>query len=142
MKGRYGPNNLGHDLVRVAAGRRKILLYSEGFVETVSTAISYRRPLNLNSGSAWRAWDIFAQYARLPNAKIDRKQLPSGLHGWIDLGSLRHIRSVLQMGKSNTYWFKSNPADVWTRILNLLEYVSARQLNPVDNQFKDILMCI
>ena len=37
-KGRYGINNLGHHLGRFAAGRRRVLLYSEGFVETVSTA--------------------------------------------------------------------------------------------------------
>ena len=40
LKGRYGTNNLGHNLGRFAAGRKRILLYSEGFVETVSTAIS------------------------------------------------------------------------------------------------------
>ena len=34
MKGRYGPNNLGHDLGRFAAGRRIVLLYSEGSVKT------------------------------------------------------------------------------------------------------------
>ena len=38
-KGRYGINNLGHGLGRFPAGRRRILLYSEGFVETASTAI-------------------------------------------------------------------------------------------------------
>ena len=32
MKGRYGINNLGRDLGRSAAGRRRALLYSEGFV--------------------------------------------------------------------------------------------------------------
>ena len=31
-------NNLGHDLGCFAAGRRRVLLYSEGFVRTVSTA--------------------------------------------------------------------------------------------------------
>ena len=36
--GRYGPNTLGHDLGRVAACRGRILLYPEGFVQTVSTA--------------------------------------------------------------------------------------------------------